>query len=82
MSTKLVNGVRITLTQQEEDAFLIRSSIDEIQVKLDAVQNKKDMLIAYEKEQVIEALITGKLNSIEIMDEVSLNAALLVAGLR
>jgi len=82
MATRLVNGKRETLTPQEEIDLTAFRAAEDIQAALDAVQHKKDELIAYEKEQAIETLILTRKTQIEAMDEAGIDAALLLAGLR
>lgn len=81
MTTKLVNGERLDLTPLEEiDLTLERAaSLEQAAIRID--QAKRDKLIAYEKEQALETLVTTEVIAINNMDDIALNIALSKAGL-
>lgn len=79
MATKNVNGKQVDLTPEEEEAVAAKEAA------YDPTSNLKAQLIAIERENEREALITAamapKLAQISNMNEVALRAAITAGGL-
>ena len=75
MATKLVNGVRVTLTEEQEADYLSKKAAYDPTITL------KRRLLGIERENIIDNMLTAKKVQIEGMDANSLRAAISAGGL-